>query len=230
MKKKSLIGSVTSLASMDNIIAKDNLDDSDYKKSNFLNTEQKKTYKINQVAAGHQHTFVLVNQKLFVFGRDIKGVLGVPAPSQFLQNPVRVQFPISHVQIQGVSTQKSHALAWDSNGKIYSWGESTGGKLGHQINLDTYVFDEVQDKPKLVEALMNEFIIQAACGLNLSLALNSNGEIFQWGKGIHSKQFPKEQVPSLVQAINPKKLEPKDLQGNPVKNVKFFKISCGYSH
>ncbi len=33
----------------------------------------------------------------------------------------------------GICTGRFHCLAWDVNGKIYSWGSSLSGKLGHHI-------------------------------------------------------------------------------------------------
>jgi len=38
--------------------------------------------------------------------------------------------------IIGVSSGLTHTLAWDTKGRIYSWGEGSFGKLGHPKSLD----------------------------------------------------------------------------------------------
>jgi len=38
--------------------------------------------------------------------------------------------------IIGVSSGLKHTLAWDSKGRIYSWGDGSYGKLGHPNRLD----------------------------------------------------------------------------------------------
>ena len=36
-------------------------------------------------------------------------------------------------KIVGISSGLTHSLAWDCEGKIYSWGSGVNGKLGHPI-------------------------------------------------------------------------------------------------
>ena len=38
---------------------------------------------------------------------------------------------LAMINIKGIATGTGHSLAWDSEGKIYSWGDTKYGKLGH---------------------------------------------------------------------------------------------------
>ena len=36
--------------------------------------------------------------------------------------------------IEGISVGKAHVLAWNAHGQLFSWGDSTCGKLGYLVN------------------------------------------------------------------------------------------------
>ena len=49
----------------------------------------------------------------------------------------------------GIAINKYHCLAWDSHGKIYSWGEGINGQLGHPIS-SGYSFNKIEYCPKQI--------------------------------------------------------------------------------
>lgn len=61
--------------------------------------------------------------------------------------------------------------------------------------------------------LRNETIIEVSCGNSVTIALSINGEIFQWGKGEFSTAFPLTELPSVMEAVHPKRLQLTDSQG-----------------
>lgn len=72
-----------------------------------------------------------------------------------------------------VSTNKHHSLALTSNGLVYSWGHGKNGRLGHGNEL-------LQLEPKLIY-ITNRKIISICTGLNHSLALCVDGQVYSWG-------------------------------------------------
>ena len=59
----------------------------------------------------------------------------------------------------GVATGNYHSLAWDANGSIYSWGDSTEGKLGHGILIEEQTINQIDIFPKKIESLEGKFVI-----------------------------------------------------------------------
>ena len=94
-----------------------------------------------------------------------------------------------NVKIQGVATGCYHSLAWDNNGSIYSWGDTTEGKLGHGIQRKTVEelqeedMSQIQIFPKKIESLSEEFVILASCGSKYSCCITNSGDMYAWGKG-----------------------------------------------
>ena len=113
----------------------------------------------------------------------------------------------------GISTSIEHTLAWSREGLLYSWGDATDGKLGRNIDELGYI--------GVLEAGLvdiDQEISMAACGENYSIALTKQGEIYTWGKyiinidyrlrGKYSKNFSEEKIPSIMDCMKPKKIEP----------------------
>ena len=70
----------------------------------------------------------------------------------------------------------SNHAAFVSKKQIYTWGkQGSFSILGHQEKDD-------QKNPKLLESLENEEITKIYTSDTHMAALNSNGELFQWGK------------------------------------------------
>ncbi|CAD8157291.1 unnamed protein product [Paramecium pentaurelia] len=112
------------------------------------------------------------------------------------------------VQFIGIACGQKHILAWDDQGKVWSWGEFADGKLGYM--------DFIQ-KEQLIPKLIEDFstkIVSCACGSNYSIALDVKGDIYGWGKGPFQMDLSKAVIPAkLCQKQKP-----------------FIKIMAGDSH
>lgn len=73
-------------------------------------------------------------------------------------------------------TEGKHYLALTADGKVFSWGNGDGGRLGHGDN-------NPRDEPTLIEALNDKGIIDIDCGGTYSAAISINGALYTWGRG-----------------------------------------------
>ncbi|CAD8121097.1 unnamed protein product [Paramecium sonneborni] len=157
------------------------------------------TYLLDQECTQNANEEILqlqsTNNTLYILNKDHLDVISIQA----------------HIIAQkfvGLACNENHVLAWDVDGRVWSWGQYSDGKLGYMS------FDQTQQNyPKQIDTLENR-IIQCACGLNYSLALDVKGDIYGWGKGPFKMELLKATIPSkLIQ-----------------KNKSFVKIVAGNEH
>lgn len=79
----------------------------------------------------------------------------------------------------------SHCLMWDRDGKLYSWGDATDGKLGHGMINGKYNYT-VND-PMHIKSLESHKIITGSCGHRHSCCLSFKGEIYSFGRQHYDK-------------------------------------------
>jgi len=75
-------------------------------------------------------------------------------------------------RIVSVATGTNHCLALSAEGEVYSWGDATGGVLGHADR-------SAMAGPRKVEALAHVELISSA--LTTSAAVDHRGRLFTWG-------------------------------------------------
>ncbi len=63
-----------------------------------------------------------------------------------------------------------------ASGELFTWGDVSGGKLGHGEGVGGFV-------PKRVDALQTECVVAAVVGFRHSLAVTRDGSVFSWGYG-----------------------------------------------
>jgi len=119
----------------------------------------------------------LLPGQLFTWGRGSDGQLGQdevkhPAPNCALPHPVRGLNRVIHVACGG--GQQGSTAAVTSDGKLFTFGNNYKGRLGHGPGPAIH-------EPRLVEALVGECVVAAACGADHSAALLQDGRIFTWG-------------------------------------------------
>ncbi|ORM41251.1 DEAD-box ATP-dependent RNA helicase 42 [Babesia sp. Xinjiang] len=125
-------------------------------------------------AAGCRHSFGLDNTgQIWAWGYGGNGRLGIGDTRSYYAPKLIQALQGCHV-IQ-VSCGDSHSACIDKDGKVYTWGSSKGGKLGHKILGDDLL------TPTVVDALLGSKIVQVECGTGITLALSESGIVYQWG-------------------------------------------------
>lgn len=119
------------------------------------------------------------------------------------------------LDVRNVASGSNYFALVTKQGEVYSWGQESGGRLGHGI--DAYV-----SHPKLIDALAEMNVQLVECGESHTCAVTLSGDLYTWGDGIHNSSLlghgseTSHWIPKLV--VGP-------LEGLPVSSV-----SCGPWH
>jgi alpha-tubulin suppressor-like RCC1 family protein len=84
------------------------------------------------ISASDNYTLVSVGNKLYSFGKEDHGRLGLDqANIDYTEKAYLIS--LSNIKVCGITVGKNHCLCWDASGAIYSWGSNENGKAGHPI-------------------------------------------------------------------------------------------------
>ncbi|WP_223649404.1 RCC1 domain-containing protein [Hymenobacter psoromatis] len=137
-----------------------------------------------QLAAGYQFSLALTaGGQLYAWGEDRSGQLG---PGR---QPTRPLEPDPHspdatlVRVPGqwaqVAAGSSHVLALTPDGHLFAWGSNLRGELGPNAPVD----DAPHPRPVPVPGRYR----QVAAGINFSLALTPEGQLYAWGDNLYGQ-------------------------------------------
>ncbi|CAD6249918.1 unnamed protein product [Miscanthus lutarioriparius] len=176
---------------------------------------------VSKIACGQWHTAIVSSTgKLFTYGHGAFGVLGHGDTSSVVQ-PKEVE-SLRGLRAKSVTCGPWHTAAIVETsgtlknnapgGKLFTWGDADGGKLGHIDKKSKHV-------PTRVEPLIDCDFTQVSCGMSLTAVLTITGVVFTIGSKEHGQLGnPRSDNSSICMVEGPLKTE-------------FVKdISCGSSH
>ncbi|XP_047306824.1 PH, RCC1 and FYVE domains-containing protein 1-like [Impatiens glandulifera] len=108
-----------------------------------------------------------------------------------------------------------HASLVTKQGEVFTWGEESGGRLGHGV-----VKDVVQ--PRLVESLTFSTVDYVACGEFHTCAVTMTGELYTWGDGTYNTGL-------LGHGTDVSHWIPKRVSG-PLEGLHVVTVTCGPWH
>jgi alpha-tubulin suppressor-like RCC1 family protein len=129
---------------------------------------EKKEEKIKKVCAGGRHSLVLTeNFKVYAFGDNSEGQCTGFDPAYF--NPIKIKFP-GKPKIIDIHSSYNHSIALTTSGEVFSWGDTSEGKLGYVTGVST------QKIPKSIPFLNSKNISKLFCGPMQTAILTSTFE------------------------------------------------------
>ena len=143
------------------------------------------TVDIVQVAGGFSHSLALDSDgKVYSWGRDNYGQLGNGATTGNQASPVAVDISgvLSGKTITAIAADYNHSLALDSDGQFYSWGRDHSGQLGDGGAINSTDFQASPVAVDTSDVLNGKTITAIAAGSEFSLALDSDGQLYSWGR------------------------------------------------
>lgn len=116
------------------------------------------------------------------------------------------------VFITAIACGRTHSIAIDAAGALWSWGGGDDGALGHG---DT----RTRSEPERCMALATKVMVGVACGSRHSLALSSEGALYSWGWGVYGQlghgDVNSRRTPCEVAAL---------------EGLSIVQLACGYRH
>ncbi|XP_068327784.1 PH, RCC1 and FYVE domains-containing protein 1-like isoform X2 [Pyrus communis] len=119
------------------------------------------------------------------------------------------------LDVQQIACGVRHVALVTRQGEVFTWGEESGGRLGHGIDRDF-------SRPRLVEFLAINNIEFVACGEYHTCAVSTSGDLFTWGDGTHNAGL-------LGLGTDVSHWIPKRVTG-PLEGLQVLSVACGTWH
>ncbi|KAK1292176.1 Protein Brevis radix-like 1 [Acorus calamus] len=119
------------------------------------------------------------------------------------------------LDVHNIACGGRHAALVTKQGEIFSWGQESGGRLGHGVDSDV-------SHPKLIDSLANTNVEFVACGEFHTCAVTLSGDLYTWGDGTYNFGL-------LGHTNEVSHWIPKRVTG-PLEGMHVSSISCGPWH
>ncbi|XP_061358439.1 PH, RCC1 and FYVE domains-containing protein 1-like isoform X2 [Gastrolobium bilobum] len=119
------------------------------------------------------------------------------------------------LDVQRIACGVRHSSLVTRQGEVFTWGEESGGRLGHGVGKNVV-------QPRLVEALASTTVDFVACGEFHSCAVTMAGELYTWGDGTHNAGL-------LGHGTDVSHWIPKRIAG-PLEGLQVAFVACGPWH
>ncbi|KAK6117958.1 hypothetical protein DH2020_048295 [Rehmannia glutinosa] len=121
----------------------------------------------------------------------------------------------SALDAQHIACGSRHSVLITRQGQLFSWGDGSGGKLGHGSESDL-------SNPTLINALRGLNIVSVGCGEYHTCAVTLTGDLYTWGDGINNFGL-------LGHGTERSYWTPRKVRG-PMEGICVTSISCGPWH
>ncbi|KAL6970574.1 hypothetical protein U1Q18_030270 [Sarracenia purpurea var. burkii] len=119
------------------------------------------------------------------------------------------------LDVHQISCGVRHFALVNRQGEVFTWGEESGGRLGHGIEKDF-------SHPRLVEFLAVTNVDFVACGEYHTCAVSVSGDLYTWGDGAHNAGL-------LGHGTDVSHWIPKRVSG-PLEGLQVLSVACGTWH
>lgn len=135
---------------------------------------------ISSIAANGHHSLARANGKVWAWGLNSSGQLGVdPATTGAMSAPNMV-FGILSSGVSGIAAGGGFSYAVDRDGHVWAWGANENGQLGNGTTTLNFTPGKVQQKVATGLADLAG-IVQVAAGIQHGLARDGVGNVWAWG-------------------------------------------------
>ncbi|PKI57456.1 hypothetical protein CRG98_022107 [Punica granatum] len=119
------------------------------------------------------------------------------------------------LDVHHIACGVKHAALVTKQGEVFTWGEESGGRLGHGVGRDVV-------QPRFVESIGFTSLDFVACGEFHTCAVTVAGELYTWGDGMHNAGL-------LGHGTDVSHWIPKRISG-PLEGLQIAYVSCGPWH
>ncbi|XP_059441403.1 ultraviolet-B receptor UVR8 isoform X1 [Corylus avellana] len=133
-----------------------------------------------QITTGRYHTLLIKNSLVYSCGSSLCGVLGHGPETTQCVAFTRIDFP-SLAHVRQVSASQNHAAFVTGSGEVFTCGDNSSFCCGHR-DTSRPIF-----RPRLVEALKGVPCKQVAAGLNFTVFLTRQGQVYTCGSNTHGQ-------------------------------------------
>ncbi|XP_019887375.1 probable E3 ubiquitin-protein ligase HERC4 isoform X1 [Ooceraea biroi] len=133
------------------------------------------TENIEQISCGENHTVIVTKDgRVYSCGNNDYGQLGHEKTRKRFQ----LVSGLEAFVFKMVACGFCHTLGINEWGQLFSWGSNGKGQLGLNST------DSIERVPHMIKTLATKTVVQVACGVEHSVALTNDGEVYSWGSNM----------------------------------------------